>query len=119
MHDLKPDYADAEGATIDECVRKLRALADDTRWRIFSILARAKSEPVTASDLVNLLGVTNYNVSKHARILREAGVISVNRKGKFVYYCLNAGIWDPNILDLGACRLSLESLEEVVEVEEP
>jgi DNA-binding transcriptional ArsR family regulator len=69
------------------CVAVMRALADDTRWRIVCALIDSK-KPMTGSELVKELGVSNYNISKHMRILREAEVVTVMRQGKFVYCAL-------------------------------
>ena len=91
----------------------MRALADDTRWRIVCALIDSK-KPMTASELVNELGVSNYNISKHMRILREAEVVTVMRQGKFVYCALARGDSPDNSesqrkLDLGCFTLSMGS----------
>ena len=49
----------------------LKALADDTRWALVTELLR---RPSTVTELTDRLHATQYNVSKHLRILREAGV---------------------------------------------
>ena len=91
--------------TPEDCLRKLRALADETRWKIVTTLASDTEKPLSATDLIEQLGITSYNVSKHARILREANLISVNRKGKFVFYRLEPKAFRGGDLDLGACSL--------------
>ena len=96
-----------------ECAPKMRALADETRWRIVSVLLKAE-EPLTATDLVNELGVSNYNISKHLRILREAGIVSMKKSGKFVHCELvrkPSNETEGKKVDLGCCTLDLDDSE--------
>jgi DNA-binding transcriptional ArsR family regulator len=51
----------------------LKALADETRWRIVQELLRVERASVT--ELVERLHVSQPNISKHLRILREARII--------------------------------------------
>lgn len=50
----------------------LFALADPTRRRVVELLGRA---PRRASDLAEEVGVSRPGMSRHLRVLREAGVI--------------------------------------------
>jgi len=65
----------------NECIQMLKALADETRWRIVRELL---VESRTVNDLVVRLAVSQYNVSKHLRILREAGIVEAERHGRNV-----------------------------------
>ena len=47
----------------------LKALADETRWRAVKELPAG---PLTVNELSYRLGASQYNISKHLRILREA-----------------------------------------------
>ena len=49
-------------------------LADPTRRRILDLL-RERARPV--GELVDLLGMSQPGVSKHLRVLREAGLVNV------------------------------------------
>jgi ArsR family transcriptional regulator len=60
-----------------------KALADETRLRIFEAISETKR--MTCSDLVSLRGVTPATVSHHLKILSEAGLIACRREGQFVY----------------------------------
>ena len=64
-----------------ECIHLLKALADETRWRIVNELL---GEALTVNDLVKRLGVSQYNVSKHLRILREVGIVAAKRHGRCI-----------------------------------
>jgi ArsR family transcriptional regulator, arsenate/arsenite/antimonite-responsive transcriptional repressor len=60
-----------------------KALADETRLRIFEAISA--SEQMTCSKIVSMRGVTPATVSHHLKILSEAGLIACERKGQFVY----------------------------------
>ena len=54
--------------------RALRALADPTRRRILHILGAGEAR---AGDLAKALAQARPTVSKHLRVLREAGLVAV------------------------------------------
>ena len=80
-----PPAADAADRSAE--IELLRALADPQRAALISILARAGCE-VCVCDLTELLDVAQPTVSHHLRILRDAGLISVERRGTWSYYSL-------------------------------
>lgn len=88
----------------------LKALADETRWRIVRELLAA---PRTVGEITERLDVTQYNVSKHVRILREAGILETERDGKHVE-CRVAEDFRKrlakggNLLDLGCCSFRFD-----------
>ena len=63
------------------------AVAEPRRREIIAVLARGE-RPV--GDLVDALGVTQPQVSKHLRVLREVGVVSVRDAGRRRLYRLDA-----------------------------
>jgi DNA-binding transcriptional ArsR family regulator len=92
------------------CTPFLKALADKTRWRIVQELL---ASPLTVSELAERLEVSQYNVSKHLRILRQAGIVEAARRGKHVH-CRIVPVFqrcvanDKNQLDLGCCVFRFE-----------
>ena len=66
-----------------EVQRISKALADETRLRIFETIAA--TERIKCRDLVSMRGVTPATVSHHLKILSEARLISCRREGQFVY----------------------------------
>ena len=60
-----------------------KALADETRLRIFQAISTA--DEMTCSEIVSMRGVTPATVSHHLKILSEAGLITCQRKGQFVF----------------------------------
>ena len=88
----------------------LKALADETRWRLVKELL---SNPRTVGELVSQLGVTQYNVSKHLKVLRKAGIIEMHRDGKHVQSRVAHGIRtklskNAKVLDLGCCTFRFD-----------
>jgi DNA-binding transcriptional ArsR family regulator len=63
------------------------AVAEPRRRQILDILA-AGERPV--NDLVRLLGLSQPQVSKHLRVLREVGAVDVREEGRQRMYRLNA-----------------------------
>jgi ArsR family transcriptional regulator len=70
----------------DPDVRLLSALADPTRLAIVRQLA-ADSE-TCACDFTSCCDVGQPTVSHHLRVLREAGLVTSERRGQWVWYRL-------------------------------
>lgn len=75
---------DDEGAS--EMAPVLSALADPARLRIVSMLAASPDGTACGCDLEGPLGLSQPTVSHHLKILREAGVITGERRGRWVHY---------------------------------
>lgn len=63
----------------------LKALAEPLRWRIVELLA---VEELCVCHLVEELGVAQPLVSHHLKVLREAGLVEVERYRYWTYYRL-------------------------------
>ena len=63
------------------------ALAEPSRRRILDLLRRRER---SVSDLVARLKLSQPGVSKHLRVLREAGLVQVRRDGRTRWYSLRA-----------------------------
>jgi DNA-binding transcriptional ArsR family regulator len=63
----------------------LRALADPSRR---SMVERLAHGPVTAGELAELLPIARPGVSRHLRVLREAGLVDVRRDAQRRVYSL-------------------------------
>jgi DNA-binding transcriptional ArsR family regulator len=68
------------------------AVAEPRRRQILDVLAGGE-RPV--NDLVRVLGVAQPQVSKHLRVLREVGVVSVREEGRQRMYRLNGQALKP------------------------
>ncbi|HTA38808.1 MAG TPA: metalloregulator ArsR/SmtB family transcription factor [Candidatus Acidoferrales bacterium] len=65
----------------------LKAVADPYRLRMLATLARA-AEEVCVCDFTAAFPLNQPTVSHHLRILREAGLVTCERRGTWVYYKL-------------------------------
>jgi DNA-binding transcriptional ArsR family regulator len=65
-----------------------QALADPTRRRIVEVLRGGEQQ---VGDLVERAGVHQSGVSRHLRILHDAGFVSVRPDGQRRLYSLEAG----------------------------
>jgi DNA-binding transcriptional ArsR family regulator len=87
-----------------DCVTALRALGEETRVRIVSLLME---QSMDVGAISGALGVSPYNVSKHLRVLREAGLLEVEKEGRLRRYALPEAIKREaaagHVLDLGCC----------------
>ena len=63
----------------------LRALADDSRRTMLESLAGG---PATAGELAALLPIARPGVSRHLRVLREAGLVDVRHDAQRRVYSL-------------------------------
>ncbi len=63
----------------------LRALGDATRLEVFRLVASGR-EPVCVCRVVDRFRVSQPTISHHLRILREAGLVTVSRKGRWSHY---------------------------------
>ena len=68
-----------------------KVLSDPTRREILRLLRdRAK----TAGEICAHFDMTGATISHHLSVLREAGLISDDRRGKYIYYELNLSVLD-------------------------
>jgi DNA-binding transcriptional ArsR family regulator len=62
---------------------RFRALGDETRLRLLEILTNGER---TVGDLIDATGLGQSLVSHHLRSLRQAGLVSTRRDGRWIYY---------------------------------
>lgn len=74
-----------ETLNLDGMMREARALADPTRLRIANLLAQAQ---LNVTELCVIIGQSQPGVSRHLKILVEAGLISRQREGNWALYHL-------------------------------
>ncbi len=86
---------------MDVFVKTVSALNDETRILLLRFLD--EHGPLCVCDLQNSLDMTQSRLSRHLKILKEAGFLRVDRKGTWAYYAVRAP------LD----RFRLEALEEI------
>lgn len=78
-----------DGPDLDNVLDVLRAAADPTRLRILGLLELGE---LTVSELVTILGQSQPRISRHLKILVDAGLLERFREGSWVFHRLNTGI---------------------------
>ena len=71
-------------------LRQLKALADDTRFRIVALLKERGN--LKGSDIAHMLRLSASTVSHHVRVLREAGLMHEEVDGATKFYSLPANM---------------------------
>lgn len=69
----------------DRMLTALKAVGEDTRLRIVALLAHGE---LTVSDLVDILGQSQPRISRHLKLLTEAGVVDKHREGTWAFFDL-------------------------------
>ena len=75
-------------AQAPELARRFAALGDPVRLRLLSLLATTPEGCVCACDLVEPLGKSQPTVSHHLKVLREAGLVTSEKRGVNVWYAV-------------------------------
>jgi len=63
-----------------------RVLGEPARLQILSLIAAQPSQEVCACELVETLGLAQPTVSHHLKVLYEAGLLTKERRGTWIYY---------------------------------
>ncbi len=81
-----------------------QALSDPIRVRIVRMLADSKLEACLC-DLSESLEEPDYKLSRHVKVLRQAGLLSAEKEGRWIYHKVVSGI--PTLTHLYASLLAL------------
>ena len=84
--------------------RRVKALADPNRLLVLTLVSAFAGMRPTVGDLAQQIGVSQPTVSGHLRLLREAGLVAVEKRGNKSFYRL-----EPE-----AARAVLRELEETL-----
>src|SRR5574341_1488671 len=76
-----------KSAYMNMYVNTFKALSDETRLRIIRLLAKASS-PLCVCEIVDSLDESQYNISRHLRVLKASGFVHEKKDGKWVFYSL-------------------------------
>lgn len=69
--------------------KAFKALSDETRRSILKLLS---IRDMNAGEITNHFDISKPSISKHLEILREAKLVSSEKKGQFVIYSLNTTV---------------------------
>jgi len=90
----------------DEIAARFRLLSDSTRLRLLHALRAGEK---STGELVQIVGTSQPNISKHLSLLRQAGFVSRRQEGTSVYY----GITDHSVFEL--CEVVCGGLEREIQ----
>lgn len=85
----------------------LRAIAEETRLRIVAVLRHGE---LTVTDLTEILGQSQPRVSRHLRLLVDAGLVAKHREGTWAFF---------RLVDTGARSALLNSTLDAVDPADP
>lgn len=72
--------------TSDVLLAGLRAAGEETRLRIVALLAEGE---LSVSDLTDILGQSQPRISRHLKLLTEAGLVRRSREGAWAFFRLD------------------------------
>jgi DNA-binding transcriptional ArsR family regulator len=76
---------------MQELARFYKALGDETRLRLVALLTQQKpGQAMCVGRLARELGVTASAVSQHLRVLKNLGLVRVERRGYRLHYFLDS-----------------------------
>ena len=78
-HTIAPDLAVSAAAV-------LKAVADPLRLRMIALIASAPGGEACVCDLTELAEVSGPTISHHLKTLKDAGLVTSERRGTWVYY---------------------------------
>lgn len=88
----------------------LRALSEDTRVRIVALLLDGARD---VTEIAESLRLSQYNASKHLKILRETGLLHVQQAGRRRLYSVAPGVrretLRARVIDLGCCTFTFDA----------
>lgn len=90
---MKSKHPELSPEALQLVADRFRVLAEPLRLRILQLLRNGEKN---VTELTAILGTTQPNVSKHLRVLQEAGLIGRRQSGTTVY-CFVA---DPSVFEL-------------------
>jgi ArsR family transcriptional regulator, arsenate/arsenite/antimonite-responsive transcriptional repressor len=76
---------------VEHTLRLFRALGDETRLRL---IERLRGGEQCVCDLTDELETGQSRLSFHLKTLKDAGIVTDRRQGRWVYYALRPGIFE-------------------------
>ncbi len=68
-----------------------KALNDSTRREILNLL---KTKDMSAGEIADAFNISKPSISHHLDLLKQADLVSIEKKGQFVIYSINTTILD-------------------------
>jgi ArsR family transcriptional regulator, arsenate/arsenite/antimonite-responsive transcriptional repressor len=80
-----------EPLSVDQAVelaRLFKAMGDPVRLRLLSLIASHEGGEACVCDLTGAFALSQPTISHHLKVLRQAGLVSSERRATWVYYRL-------------------------------
>ncbi|MCD2191604.1 ArsR/SmtB family transcription factor [Actinomycetospora soli] len=88
------------GLQAGELSRLFKAMGDPVRLRLLSLIASHAGGEACVCDLTEVFDLSGPTISHHLKVLREAGLITGERRATWVYYRI-----EPDVLEALAAVL--------------
>lgn len=72
--------------------KAFKALSDPVRVRLLSLIASHAGGEACVCDLTEAFDLTQPTISHHLKVLREAGLVTSQRRATWVYYRIDASV---------------------------
>ncbi|MEM8985606.1 MAG: metalloregulator ArsR/SmtB family transcription factor [Pseudomonadota bacterium] len=79
---------------LDQTLGVFRAAGEETRLRILTLLSNGE---LTVTELTQILGQSQPRVSRHLKVLNDAGLVERYREGSWVFYRLGEAGASPSV----------------------
>ncbi|MER7452676.1 metalloregulator ArsR/SmtB family transcription factor [Nocardia beijingensis] len=94
-------------AAATELAAAFKALSDPARLRLLSLVASRRGGEACVCELSAGFELSQPTISHHLKVLREAGLLSSERRGSWVYYRIQPQALAPlaQLLDIPAAQV--------------
>ena len=82
---MPPGPATSIALTSEQTLDALRAIGEETRLRVVAVLRHGE---LTVTDLTEILGQSQPRVSRHLKLLVDAGLVAKHREGTWAFFRL-------------------------------
>ncbi len=90
-----------------EIIKQFKALSDPTRLRLLNILNQYE---LNVNEIVSIVDMIQSGVSRHLKILLEAGLLLLRKDGSFIYYAADKTRDALPLINLACARLEQETV---------
>jgi len=72
---------------MEKVIQKFKALGDENRFRILMLLLQ---RPLCVCELLEVLDIKGGTLSAHLKLLKNAGLISQKKEGRWIIYSISS-----------------------------
>ncbi|MEN8726737.1 MAG: metalloregulator ArsR/SmtB family transcription factor [Sulfurovum sp.] len=98
---------------MENFIQTVGALNDETRLRLLRFIDQ--NGAVCVCDIESAFGMIQSRISRHLKILKDAGFLRVERKGRWAYYSIRSPLdaFRQNVLtEISYLEMELPTLQE-------